>query len=183
MNQNAWSDDDRNEYELLIDKALSASSSVPVRVAIFLDGLETALEARKLWARDVHADFLNEGANRLLKAEQEKRRARFLVSHHGELIGKMPHVAGARRRSPVGRLEYQRVLIEAFTWDELRARRNEYAAQAKALDVNVKGVDRLLELEQLVPDAANPEEACAAMGITVRDWLAAAGIPPDGMAV
>lgn len=182
MNQAAWSDDDRNEYDLLIDKALSISS-VPVRVAVFLEGLEAALAARRLWARDVHADFLNEGANRLLKAEQDKRRARFLVSHLGEVIGKMPHTAGARRRSPVGRLEHQRVLIEMFTWDELRARRREYAAQAKALEVNVKGVDRLLELEERVPSAANPEEACAALGTTVREWLASEGISPEDMAV
>lgn len=172
MNPLGWSDDDRTEFDMLVDKAL-AIPSVAVRRSVFLDGLETALEARKLWARDVFTDYQTWGTDRLLKAEQEKRRPRVPVSYRGRVIGKMPRTTGVRRRDGNGFLEHQRALIEYQTWDELRARRSEYAAQVRALEVDIAGIDRLLELEDLVPGASTPAEACEIRGTTVEEWLSA----------
>jgi|ERR1700761_4050527 len=171
MNPNSWSDDDRVEFDTLVEDAL-AITEVPVRRSVFIKGLEDALEERKLWARDVHADYLTDGTDRLLKREQDKRRSRYVVnSETGELLGSMPGTVGTRRRGRDGRVQHHQVRLESSTWEELRAIRAQYEAQALALVVDVAGLDRLLMLEKLVPAAATPEEACAQLGTTVAEWL------------
>lgn len=171
MNQNAWSDDDRTEFDTLVTDALRWSKPGQ-RIDVFLAGLDSALEAGRYWAKDVHHDIRDNGTGKVLKDEADRRKPRVPVSDNGNILGTVPREMGTRRANSTGKLEQHRTLFDYLTWDELRAKRREFQAMGAALAVNEAAVAKLLELEELVPGASTSAEACDRLGTTVEDWLA-----------
>lgn len=167
----AWSDDDRVEFENLVTEALTWPTTAERR-AVFLAGFDTAYETGRVWAKDVMEDFREESADSLLKREQAKRRPRVPFSHDGRVLGRVPREMGIVRRGLGGAREQHRTLFDLLDWDELRAKAREFETQGRALMVDAAAVKRLLELELIVPGAANPAEACEQLGTTVEEWLA-----------
>jgi hypothetical protein len=170
MNKHTWSDDERTEYELLVSESLRVAGVIPRR-DIFLAGLDDAEQAHRIWARDVIQDMRSNGADRILKNEQNARTRRVAVAHNGQVLGKVHREVGARKRDDEGAVENQRLLFDFMSWEQLREKLPWYAQQIGAFERDAMAVVRLLELEDRVPDAANPAEACERLGITVEQWL------------
>jgi hypothetical protein len=192
MNKHQWSDDERAEYDLVVITAL-ANPSVPARRDIFLRGLDISLaravaaedeiedeadrEAKRaqFWGPDVLYHMRARGADSILKTEQNARNRRVPVAHNGQVLGKVHRFIGARKRDDDGAVENQRQLFDFMTWDQLREKLPWYAAQRKAYEIDTLAIARLLELEERVPEAKTPTDACKRLGITVEQWLAGVG--------
>lgn len=172
MNRGGWSDDDRVEFEALIDEALH-EPVVADRRDVFLTGLDDAVKAHRFWALDINSEIRHDGADRILKREQDRRRPRVPVAANGAILGRMPRVVGRRERDEDGKVIHQRSAFDYLTWDELRDKIDEYSRNRRQLDVEVIALRRLLTLRDLVPGAATPAEACDQLGITVEEFLAA----------
>jgi hypothetical protein len=172
MSKRNWPDDDANEYDDLVTEALRESTTAG-RTKVFLAGLDDATQAQRYWALDVTAEIRGEGASRILKREAAQRRPRVAVSDGGEIIGRMPREVGRRTRSIDGTLTHERGLFEVMTWDELREKRSELVRNMRALKVDVHGIDVLLALQERFPEAATPADACAYLGTSVEEYLAA----------
>jgi hypothetical protein len=175
VRRNAWSDEDLNEFDVLVEAALR-EPVVAERRAIFLDGLDHALETHscppfECWAIDLSTEIRNDGADRVLKREQEKRRPRVPVGHDGQILGKAPRVLGRKSRNDEGETIHERRLFDYLTWEELKEKRVEFARTERAAAVDRLMVEKLLTLEERVPGTANPSEACEELGITVEDFL------------
>lgn len=176
MNKNAWSDNDRNEFDSLVGDALA----VPVvadRRAVFLTGLGRALAdhqcpASRCWAVDVNAEIRNEGADKILKREQEQRKPRVPVASDGTIIGRMPREVGQRNRDEDGKVTHARGLFDFLGWDDIRRKIDEYVRNRRSLDTDIFALRRLLTLQEMVPGTATPAEACEQLGITVEEFLA-----------
>lgn len=172
MNKNAWSDDERAEFDALVDEALGRPAMAD-RVDVFLAGLDAAGEqARRYWAADCLNDMRRRGAEKILKHEQEVRRPRVPVADNGSVLGRAPREFGRTVRDVDGKVSHQRELFDFLTWDELRDRRDQFAKNARALQVDMFTVDKLLALEQRADAAATPDEACRILGTTVEAYLA-----------
>lgn len=172
MNKHAWSDDDSNEFNALVTEALSVPKTADRR-DIFLAGLDAAVQEKRYWALDVAGWIRDDGADRLLRSEQDRRRPRVPVAHNGAIIGRMPREIGQRTRDEDGKVTYQRGIFDYKTWDELSEKINEFSRNRRALDVDILALRRLLTLRDLVPGTATPAEACEQLGITVEEFLAA----------
>jgi hypothetical protein len=176
MHRACWSDEDRNEYESLIARCLEWSATADRRQD-FLAELDKALETHpcppiECWAFDVNAEIRDRGAEHVLKIEMARARPRVPVATDtGLIIGKVPREMGRKIRGVEGEVEHQRTIFDFLTWDELLDKAVEFAATAKAATVDRLAVEKLLTLKDRVPEAANPHEACAALGTTVEDFL------------
>ncbi|MGH3095126.1 MAG: hypothetical protein ACRDMV_03900 [Streptosporangiales bacterium] len=171
MNKQSWSDDDRIEFDALVTEALK-ESRVADRIDVFLTGLDDAGQAQRFWALDVVTHVRRTGIDRLLGREQEVRRPRVAVGHDGKVIGKAPREVGRTVRDEQGKPTYHRAIFDYLTWQELRDRIDEYQRNQHALGVDIHAIRKLLHLEELVPSATNPAEACAVLGTTVEEFLA-----------
>lgn len=183
MKQYSWSDDDAAEYDELVAQALREKKTGD-RTDVFLKGLDRALALHPkaqqctratCWAVTVGLMIRNDGASRILKAEQERRIPRVPVAHNGSVLGAVPHEMGVTVRDQRGQASYQRSLFEFMTWEELRTKRKEAASMRDANDVIALACSKLLTLESRVAEAANPSQACQALGVTFEDFLASTG--------
>lgn len=174
MKKNMWSDDERAEFDLLVTEALAVSKT-SARVDVFLNGLDDAVQAHRVWARDFLTDIRRRGAESLLKSEMELRRPRVAVVHDGTVIGKAPREFGYIDRNEEGKSAHHRSLFDFLTWDELRVKREEFVRTRRAAEVDTFTVDKLLTLQDKAPSAATPDEACRLLGITVEEFLADEG--------
>jgi hypothetical protein len=171
MNKNAWPKDQRHEFDVLVDRSLTESATADRREE-FLFYLDGAVQARRYWALDVQADIRNDGADRILRNEQQLRKPRVVVARDGTVLGKAPREFGRKVRDADGKVSHERGLFDYDTWDELRAKRVEFARTQQAAAVDRYTVEKLLTLETLVPGAATPGEACERLGTTVEAFLA-----------
>lgn len=171
MRKNGWSDEDREEYEELVTEALRERATADRR-DVFLGGLDDAVQAQRVWALDVHAGIRNDGADKILRNEQALRRPRVPVARDGQVLGKAPREFGHKLRDEEGVIVHARTLFDFLTFEELREKRDEFQGTERAARVDRYTVEKLLTLEELVPAAANPAEACESLGITVEQFLA-----------
>jgi hypothetical protein len=179
MIKGSWSDDDRTEYENLVAEALR-HEPVPERVDVFLngapglglDGFDKALKAGKSWAEDVLSDWKRDGAERLLSREHTRLRPPVPVTRKGRLLGKARHPAGYKKRDDSGKRTYAQTLFDFLTWEQLREKAVEIQASMSSQSVRLAAIQKLLTLQLMVPDAANPAEACEALGMSIEEFLA-----------
>jgi hypothetical protein len=170
MSRNTWPEDDRIEYEQLVDEALM-EEVVSDRREVFLAGLDDAVQAQRIWAQDIQATIRNDGADKILRKEQDRRRPRVAVSHGGEVLGTAPREFGRKNRDGGGKVVHTRGLFDFEPWDALRQKRAEFAQMEHAAAVDKLTVDKLLSLERMAPGSANPAEACERIGVSVEEFL------------
>lgn len=171
MKKNGWSDEDREEYEELVTEALREQATADRR-DVFLAGLDDAVQAHRVWALDVNATIRNDGADKILTREQAVRRPRVPVAHNGQILGKAPREFGRKIRDEDGAVIHARTLFDLLTFEELREKRLEFQGTERAARIDRYTVEKLLTLEQLVPGATTPAEACEQLGTTVEAFLA-----------
>jgi hypothetical protein len=151
-----------------------SSTSTAARREYFIIGLDDALQAHRFWASDVDRQVRGRGIDNLLRAWQ-KAHTRVPVSHDGRLL-LVPREIGTARRTTAGAVRHEQRLFDYLTWDEIKAKRQEYLRQQRTYSDLVATLDKLLALADVVPQTANPAEAAEAIGITVENWLL--GQPP-----
>jgi hypothetical protein len=170
MNKNAWSENDRADFDVLVSDAL-AEPVVASRVDVFLAGLDRAVKAKRYWALDCRNDMRRRGAEKVLTNEQALRTPRVPVTQNGVILGKAPRELGRKIRDEEGKQIHARALFDFLTWDELREKRAEFARSARAAMVDRFTVEKLLSLEEKVPGAKSPADACRLLGTTVEEFL------------
>lgn len=171
MTRLGWSEEDADDFEDVVTEAL-AERLPRKRVDVFIAGMDSAAMAQRPWASEIAAAVRRKGVAKVLEEELKNRQPRVPVADGGKVVGSMPSEVGRRGRSTTGRVQHERGDLGELPFDDLREKRAEYARNRRALDVDIRGIDILLQLELQVPGAATPDDACQQMGTTVQEYLA-----------
>lgn len=171
MNTRQWPQDWQDELGALLAHAVLFKETA-VRRSELLSGLYSAREAGKDWAKLLLQDFHNIGADKLLKSHDDRERRVAFVDHDGRLLNK-PRVVGTVKRTTERAPGYQRELIIAMSWEELRELRQQRVRQSAAAADTVALIDKLLELHVMCPEASDPQDAATILGLNLDEWLTA----------
>jgi hypothetical protein len=166
------SPEERAEYAQAIDDALNGSQQADVAAIDRLeDYMAQADRAGRQWPGLIYRQLIREGLRGVLKS-RAKARSRILVDFRGQLVGK-----DARRGVLVtgadGREVWQQKLFDQMTWDEFDQWERRNDEQITALEINRVMAQKIRALQMLVPDSSGPADACARLGTTLEDVLAA----------
>jgi hypothetical protein len=167
INRNAWSAQEKDEYEDLLADICNASNDTSERLDLFEDRLTDAVQAHRQWALDVARACRRAGLGKEISRFEDRNRA--LVSFDGEVLS-VPRTQ-SRKVKVAGEVTYQRELIVVWTWDEISEKRAEVIKAARAYTVKVQQYDRLLALRILAPAAGSPVEAADALGLDLDEYL------------
>lgn len=174
MNRNAWSDDERVEYDLLCDVAWHYSRKSGERNARYIELLRDAEQAQRYFAKDCLDDAVHIGAASHLKSwRARQQRGRIPVSYEGKILSAR-RVIGTTEINEDGDAAYTQELFDFFTWEQLEAKAQEYVRNIRAYRFDLDVVLRLLELRDLVPEAGTPAEAVEHLGTTIEEFLGGA---------
>lgn len=168
-----WSHHDRARYDWHVLTAYTQHANQSDRIDAFLNRIrgDAARPAQWPYAAEVLAHLARLGASSLLSTEQKARS--MVVVNNGGVKRTKTKMVGAIKRDPATGVEYpQQTLFDLMTWDELRRKMAEFEGQRDGAQFNYDTIRKLLKLEQMVPGAAGPADACAALGITIEDYLA-----------
>ena len=172
MNTKQWPRDWQDELDVLLEHAVLFRDTAARRIEL-LAGLYSASEGGREWAKLLLDDFHNVGADKLLKRFDDQKRRVALLDHEGRLLNK-PRVVGKAKRTTTGAPIYQRELITAMSWEELRELRQQRLRQVQAASDTVVLIDKLLELHIMCPEATDPQDAAIRLGLDLDEWLTAA---------
>ena len=88
MNRNAWSADERAEYDILCAEAWWYGTSTRERTERYVEMLRDAEQAHRFYAKDCLDDALHRGAAAQLTSWSTRQKAgRIAVSHEGKMLG------------------------------------------------------------------------------------------------
>lgn len=169
MNKKSWSPEELAEHDDLMAEVCDATKDSRQRVQLFLSKITDAVQARRLWARDLERYATYLGAATYVK-HWDKARREVAVSYNGRLLTK-PAVVGITGIDGAGDPVFQQRLFFFFSWEEIERKRTEYMRQIQAYKVDIHICDRLLALRDLAPAAINPDEAARSIGTSVEEWL------------
>lgn len=147
------------------------SAEIPDRLhALLLD----AVQAHEMWAQYVIDDDTRAGH---LKRFTRWNKVRDVVDFSDKsLLVKRSAVMGIRRRrKDTGAPEWRQTSWEDMTWDEVAQVLDAAQARAGSEMVTVAVARKLLHLKSRAPRSTGPADACASLGTSVKDYLAAAG--------
>jgi hypothetical protein len=170
IDRNAWSPQERDEYEELLAEVCNATNDTRERLDLFEEKLADAQQAHRPWAFSVARQCQRFGLGKEISRFQDRNRA--LVSFDGRLLS-MPTVQ-SRRVEVAGEVTFQRELIVLWTWAELRDKRAEAIRASETYTAKVGHYDRLLALEEKAPGAATPAEAADQLGLDLDEYLGTA---------
>lgn len=170
-----WSPDWVEEYTEMMEEVIAASPDSAERRSAFLEKLHDAVQAHRTWALTLDSDVRRRGATDEVAWYAKARVPKRLFAHDGKLLTQ-DSVAGFRRTRRSGEKWVAQELITIAPWDELKAKRAEQITMERSYGAKAAMYDKLLALHDLVPGAANPEEAAAQLGISIDAYLAADGL-------
>lgn len=170
IDRNAWSPEERDEYEELLAEVVNASNDTTERLDLLETKLADAQQAHRPWAFSVARQCQRFGLGKEITRFQDRNRA--LVSFDGRLLS-MPSVQ-SRRVEVDGVATYQRELIVLWTWEELRSKRREAIRSSETYTAKVNHYDRLLALAEKAPGTATPAEAADVLGLDLDEYLGTA---------
>lgn len=170
IDRNAWSPEERDEYEELLAEVCNATNDTRDRLDLFEEKLLDAIQAHRPWALSVSNQCRRFGLGKEISRFQDRNRA--LVSFDGRLLS-MPTVQ-ARRVEVGGEVHFQRELIVLWTWAELREKRREAIRASETYSAKVGHYDRLLALEERAPGSATPAEAADQLALDLDEYLGSA---------
>jgi hypothetical protein len=170
IDRNAWSPQERDEYEDLLAEVCNATTDTRERLDLLEEKLNDAQQAQRGWAYSVSAQCRRFGLGKEISRFQARNRA--LVSFDGQLLS-MPQVQ-SRRVQVAGEITYQRELIVLWTWKELLDKRGEAIRASDTYTAKVGHYDRLLALKERAPGTATPAEAADVLGIDLDEYLGSA---------
>lgn len=171
MNRNAWSDDDRAEYDTLCDEAWRYGATTSERTDRYLQLLYGAEQAQRFYAQDCLHDAVRiGGASQLKSWRVQQKKGRIPVSYEGKVLSTRRVIGSVIVDDEGNPLHTQRI-FDYLTWEQLEAKAQEYAANIRAYKLNLYTVMRLIELRDLAPGAGTPAEAVEQLGTTIEEFL------------
>jgi hypothetical protein len=171
VRSNTWPEGEWDEFEELCRNAERLGESTGHRARLFGDMIEGAVQAHRIFARDIEREALRRGFLSIFRQWQKSHGGPVVVSHDGRILTKS-RVIGVRRSGPDGTEHHQQLLFDYCTWDELGTKRKEYIAAMRGYGDDIAVIDRLLALRELAPESTTPAEAAKELGTTVDAWLA-----------
>ena len=163
--------DARREYETLLNEVLVQAEGTGERARLMQQKIDDAVQAQREWASLVKRNAEIDGYAAAIKVHL--KRTRVVVNINDREVSK-PRTIGTKRTDDAGKVIDLQLPFEVLTFDQIRDKRKEYLAQARAYSDNVAMTDRLLALEEMAPGHATPAEAARALGISLDDYLARA---------
>ncbi len=168
LRRNTWTPEERQEYDEVMAKVIAHSKNTAARLDLFEQLLADAIQARRIWARDVERSLLRDGLASEIRRYLHREQA--LVSYRGEVLN-MPRIQGVKTRTTSGVVVHQQAMIELCPWDQIIEKRKEALKAVGTYTAKIAHYDKLLALHDLAPDAETPMEAAMALGTTVDKWL------------
>lgn len=166
MKNLSWSPEDCAEYDALVEEVFDRSRLIDVRTRDYLAGIADGVQGNRRWARDAMREIEWTGAQALVKREEAT------VRSHVKAKGRnVPGTVGVRRQRADGDTEQLRLGWEELTRDGIRAKRDEYAKQRDAANVNVAICAALDDLMEAHPMAATVADALIASGEDLQSYL------------
>jgi len=145
----------------------NASTDTGRRRNALVDALPGLTQSQRYWSRDLERHILHLGALEVVREFVRSERTRPVMGGDGTKSG----VLSFKAKSPTGETWNQLTIFELATFEQIAAKRREFLKAVRAYNENVAFLDKLLALHEMVPGAANPLEACEALGMTVDDYL------------
>jgi hypothetical protein len=170
MKMNNWSPEERQEFAAICARAWAAATTSAGRRTEFIKLIAQARAAGKFFASDIQTEASNRGHEAILKS-WHKAHNRIPVSYGGTVLIK-PRMVGTKVLTSTGQIVDTQSLFDYLTWEQLEAKAVEYRLNIAAFKADLYTVEKLLDLRNKVPYAANPAAACAVLGTTVEDYLA-----------
>lgn len=165
----AWTDDECAEFAALLDDVLAGAGSSSGRVDLAMNLLHDAHQAHRPWVADAERDLIRDGVTRLVRNWAQRSRV-VMVKANGRAADR-PAVRAVQRVDDDGITYVQQDFLVSYTWDELKAKREQLVRVMRTYGDDIALVDALTALHDRVPAAATPHEALASLGLTLDDWL------------
>lgn len=166
--RNAWSAEDREEFEALCEQAWKSSEIQGDRTAAFITGLRDAEQAHRSWAVDEMNGCAYRGGASVLKTWR-KSQASVMVTHDGTTYSKA-RTWGTKRIGESGDSYQTQTLFDWLTVEELRVKAREAVINVQSWSAQAEMFYRLVALCEMA-GAQTPHEAAGKIGTTVEEWL------------
>jgi len=163
-----WTPEERDEYEDLLGEIAGATNVSSERLDLFEHKLLDAVQAHRPWATEVERACRRFGMGKEISRFEGRNRA--LVAHDGRVLS-MPAIQARQVVAADGQVEYQRELIELWSWDQIATKRLEALKAAHTYTDKVAHYDRLLALRVLAPESDSPADAAKTAGVDLDDFL------------
>lgn len=165
----AWTPGEYAAFTALLDDVLAGAETSSDRVTLALRLLADAQQAHEPWVDSVYRDLVRDGATRLVRAWAQ--RARVVVPRKSGRTAVRPAVRAIQRVDDEGGTYIQQDLLVAYTWDELRFKREQIVRVMRTYGDDLALIDALNALQDKAPGARTPEDALRALGMTLSEWL------------
>jgi hypothetical protein len=177
VNRNAWSAEERAEYDTLCAEAFWYGTSTRERTERYIEMLHGDEQAHRFYAKDCLDDALYRGAAAQLVAwSKSQKTGRIAISHEGQVLS-VRRVRGTIVRDAKGKRVHTQSAFDFWSWEQLEAKILEYVANIRAYRIQLGTLFRLLDLRELAPGTNTPDEATKQLGTSVEKFLM------DGIAV
>lgn len=162
----------RDEYEALMQRVVTEATGTKDRVDLMLHLIDRMLGTGQDWSEALYETALRTGLRH--EIHNYLKRTRIVVNTRDGREVEKPQVIGVKRLdAESGTWVDTQLPLEVLTFDEIRAKRQEYLTIRAAYDDSVALADKLLALEIMALGARTPEQACRRLGKSLADYLAA----------
>lgn len=163
-----WTDTDNTEFDALVNEALALDVSNADRWRKFADLIADAIQAHRIWARDVHRAALAAGFQIIWRRSTRRGTVKVLVN--GREIEK-PAQLSVKRESATGQRFQQLAFFDQLSLAQVKEKRLEYRITRSAYDDNIATLDKIEDfiLTARTTTVAGAEEK---LGLTLDAWLA-----------
>ena len=163
-----WTDTDNAEFDSLVNDVNALDVSNADRGRKFAEFIADAIQARRLWARDVERAALAAGFQIVWRRVTRRGTVKVLVN--GREIEK-PAQLSVKRENASGQRFQQLAFFDELSLAQVKEKRVEQRIMRNAYDDNIATLDKI---EDFILAAGTTSVATAeeALGLTLDAWLA-----------
>lgn len=161
-----WTDADRAEHESVIHEVMQFHGNRR-RADEYLARINDAVQAHRLWARDIKAQMLETGA---LTRWKSVSRQGVVAVVNGNYTAQKPRTWAVTRKDDEGHTFTQDALIDVFTREDVMIRRRTALAMRRAYTDEVALWDRVIGFLDAA-ETDDIETAGAKLGMSLDEWL------------
>lgn len=125
--------------------------------------------SRRFWPNVLRRRWVENGIRKMIDS-WDSEREKAAVAYNGKILNQRSGVS-VRRTATDGTKYQQLTLMHFLGWDELDNLIREFTAMRDVYIDKVVYARKLRTLKDKAPDTANPDQAAAALGTTVEQYL------------
>lgn len=163
-----WSEQDHAEFDALVDEVLALDASTPQRGERFMELIDDAIQAHRMWARDVERASRLSGFKSVWYRIQ--RRGSKLVLIGGREVDK-PAQVSVKRIGDAGQIFKQLAFFDDLDLADVADKRREFTVVRNSYNDNILMLNKV-EAFIKAGNARTVREAEDALGIKLDTWLA-----------